>query len=78
MFDLVGGLGRLRLSEWWWLRRSSEQMDGRMDADADAVCERMDVGPEAGLREATGYSDSARSDQCVVRRSFGVGGGDNG
>jgi hypothetical protein len=23
-----------------------------MDADADAVCERMDVGPEAGLREA--------------------------
>jgi hypothetical protein len=49
-----------------------------MDADADAVCERMDVGPEAGLREATGYSDSARSDQCVVRRSFGVGGGDNG
>lgn len=39
---------------------------------------RMDVGPEAGLREATGYSDSANSDQCVGRRRVGVGGGDNG
>lgn len=27
-------------------------MDGWMDADADAGGKRMDVGPEAGLREA--------------------------
>lgn len=47
-------------------------MDADADADAEAVWKRMDVGPEAGLREARAIATARRATNAWV------GGGGSG